>query len=113
MRGADVERLHALARVARDRRAVDEAEAIAIAREPVERQVGGERHRRHAALAMAIFGYDADACGRQGSGRQARHRRAADAKPALGGRAHSREHGDEVALAVALDAGDADDLAAM
>jgi hypothetical protein len=62
---------------------------------------------------MAVLGNDADAGGGERLRRAIRERLIVDAKTAFGRRRGTREHGDELALAVALDAGDADDLTAV
>ena len=90
-RCADVERLHQrCARRAVQRGAVDEAETAAKRASRFSVEVLGERHRRHAADAMPVFGDDADACRGQGLGRRRVIGSPPTAKPPFAGLASSR-----------------------
>ena len=111
--GAHVEALHHASAAPAQRAAVEQAEA-AKALEPVEHQVLGQAHAGDAADRVPVFGHDADAGGGERLRRGARSssRRATKKRPSLAG-VMPDSTAAELALAVALDAGDADDLAAV
>ena len=107
---ADVVRLHPLLGDAGHEVAAQQAESPVLVQR-AEQQVLGDAELQVAAHRVAVLGDDAHAPARQRARRLAGDVGAADQDTAGGGRAQSGQDCAQLALAVPLDAGQADDLA--
>ena len=108
--GADVECLHLHLGRRVQRAALQQPEARETV-ELVEIHVLGHRHGRYAGHGMAILRHDATTGCRDGGGAGVRELDVADEVAAFRGRQQAGQHHAELALAVALDTGQPDDLA--
>ena len=109
-RGAHVEARHQFARGAHEFLAPEEAVGGETL-EPVQENIFGDAHLDHAADCVAVLRHHADAGGRDLLRGKMRRFQFAEKNAAARRRRHAREDGRQFALAVALDAGDDDDLA--